>query len=239
MARRTLDTVDFRIDSRHTEDILQVMANANKNPYILIIEYVQNAVDDALKARDAAGGKRLLHPLEVTVDIDSRTGEVRILDNGGGMDPDGLKKLAANVFNPRKDDRGEIMRAGIGVHLFRSYFKKATIRTKAKGSKLLELVIRRGEENLKGNKIDELDCGDDDFPHDSGTLVILSEVAPSKGKRYRIDLNELKARLEERFGYLLADSSMKIKILKDGSEYAVCEGPDSIASGSQHVKASI
>jgi|GEM_PF-3202087 len=237
MARRTVDTVDVRIDPKNSGSILQLMANVYRNIYSVIIEYVQNAADDTARQIKETG-KLPPSPLKITIDIDGKTGDISILDNGRGIALEALKKFATDPCSPTIDKNGNTIRAGIGVHTFRSYFKKATFRTKSKGTKLLELTFQRGDENLGGNKIEEIGGEEEDFPYESGTQVVLSGVAPTNKKPYKVSTRYLKNKIEERFGQFIG-KWLEVTICVDGKEDMVCKGSDAMVSGSQTVRVSV
>jgi len=231
MAKRTLETVDVQISSDNTDSALQVVADGYSNIYKVITEYAQNSLDSAARLLEELG--RLPHPIEIRIDIDTKAGEVRILDNCKGMPIDKLKGLALNAFSPTKNAKGAIVRVGIGIHTFLSYFKRMRVRTKCEG-RLLEMSLQRGQENLMGNKIYEL-IGED-FPYDSGTEIVLSGVEPTKNKTFHADPDKLRAEAERRFGVALVNPHIRITICQDGSDELTCKSPQ--AYGARHIQLS-
>jgi len=207
------------------------VADGHSSIYKIITEYAQNSLDSAARMLEELG--RLPHPIEIRIDIDTKAGEVRILDNCSGMSIDKLKGLALDVFSPTKNAKGAIVRAGIGIHTFRSYFKKIRVRTKCEG-RLLEMGLLRGQENLKGNRIYELTG--EEFPYDSGTEILLSGVEPTKNKPYHIDPDKLKAEIERRFGVALVKPHIRITIRRDGSPELSCKSHQ--AYGTRHIRLS-
>lgn len=223
MARRTIDMVDIRITrDEQLNAVLQRIADMYKNPYRIIYEYIQNSIDSANALRENYNKTDFPYPIEIKININTKSKEIYILDDCEGMDIDLLHGLAISIFESRKKNlpwaAGQF---GYGIHSFRSFFKKITFRTKVKGGCLLEISFQKNR--IKGNPIDEITEGDDDFPYESGTLVILSGFDQRKSKFKQITSERLKQDIELHFENILREPDFNIALLEDNSNKVVCE----------------
>ncbi len=224
MAKNKLCTTDIRIATdAQVNAALDASAGKFFDPCAVVYCYTENAVGAAREILQ--GGREGAYDVEIKVNYDSKTGDVHILDNCSGMTLEELKGVCERVFTSKKaGTAGTGSGWGFGIHAFRSCFKEAIIRTKTRTGSVLELTLKRGAENIRGNAIYELQGKDAEFPCESGTWVHLSGLEPVAERAPKLSFEGLRDYMGARYGNARKNPHLRIAVLKDWSEEAEDEG---------------
>jgi len=230
MARRKLCSVDISVTSdEQVESALESTAGNFENPYKSVFAYSHNSLGCAKDILQ--GDKASRYDIEIKINLSSN-GDVDVLDNCSGMTLGELKGICERVFlSGKKGVKLAGGGAGFGMHAFRSFFREATIKTKTKGGRVLEMTLKR--EKLHGNEICETD---EDFPYESGTWVHLSGFDGGARKQKPVDFKDLCFETNRRYALARRNPRLRLVVLKDWDESTADEGEGGIFEVSRSLR---
>lgn len=209
-----------RVLTLHISDpvsLLNEIARRYESPQRILLEYVDNALDDAEALYRANGNA---YPRLVTIDIiiDPGARTVTVRDNCRGMVPRTLERVVVNVGESHKRGVSWVNgRFGFGVHAFRAAARAIRFRTKSVDGPLVELELERDQrENIPApREVQEA------FPADSGTEVTVGPFDDDASDALRVDL--VRQEIERHFERLLARSNLRITVREAGGAEHLCE----------------
>lgn len=191
-----------------------------QNASRIFMEYIDNSLDDAeyLYQRN-----RNSYPYSIEIDIfiDPVEKKVTFFDNCRGMKKDLLLRIITEVGSSNKKAQSWTNgQFGFGIQSFRACAKKMHVISKTKEMENpLKITLDRQECEAP----DEREVSTAEFPHNSGTKVILENFE----NEYWIDVNteSLKNEIENHFEGLLNRPNLKIRIHR-GREIITCSPQD-------------
>ena len=196
----------------------------------VVVEFVDNAIDDAAPLYRAADG-RYSRPIAIDVYLDAPRREVRIVDNCRGMDRATLRRVTTNVGDSLKrtldgvargDERGGDGapppppsrmngRFGFGMQSFRAIADGLRVRSRAAPhAPLLEIAVAREQEaDFRLARVGDADDAASAVPR-TGTEVALVGAQP----RWlaRLSRAGLARDLESHFERVLARGNLRIAV---------------------------
>ena len=203
---RTPGTIDLEISNPVI--LLNEIAHRYESTERILMEYVDNALDDAEALFQENHGS-YPYPIQIHLQIDSASGEISILDNCRGMTRDQLERVVRNVGESEKLGLPWVNgRFGFGVHAFRAAAQ--TIRFQSKHALSSHHILELHRDQLRG--IHEAIRTDERFPtaNETGTWVTISNF-----DRYwmqGVSADSLRAEIERHFEQILARPGLTISV---------------------------
>jgi hypothetical protein len=213
----SVDTFDLQISDPVL--LLNEIAKRYESAGRIIMEYIDNALDDAEELYRANGG---IYPYTVRIQIhvDSDRSIVTIKDNCRGMTRQTLRRIVQRVGESQKRGctwvNGQF---GFGVHAFRAAAKKVSFTTRNESDVSVTMQVRRNEHrNLAppeptGAPLDT----------DTGTGTIVAVGPFDSDWRSDLDLAAIKMEIELHFERLLARPNLVIEVRENDGEPIRCE----------------
>ena len=126
--------------------LLNEIADRYQSPERVIMEYIDNALDDAEAWMRESGADAYPGPVKIRIIIDPATRTVRVIDNLRGMPRAVLKRIVENVAQSTKRGNSWLNgRFGFGVHAFRAIGHSIRFRTRHNSDLLYTLQFRRDD----------------------------------------------------------------------------------------------
>ncbi|MCB8987150.1 MAG: ATP-binding protein [Ardenticatenaceae bacterium] len=195
----------------------------------VLMEYVDNALDDA-EALYRANGGAYPYPIHIDLTINREQRAVSVQDNCRGMTRETLERVVRNVGESQK--RGQTWvngRFGFGVHAFRAAAESICFQTQHAHGSHFALELQRDQHR----GIKEARRRDEPFPSDSGTGCLVT-VSGFEADWFRaVTAVSLQTEIETHFERLLARPDLHITVREAGGpllvcrpfDYALVEGP--------------
>lgn len=206
----------YQIQISDPVNFINNVAYLYQNASRIFMEYVDNSLDDAEHLYQL-NEDSYPYPIEIDIFIDPLEKKVTFIDNCRGMDRDLLLRIITEVGSSNKKAQswtnGEF---GFGIHSFRACAEKMQVISKTEGMEHpLKITIDRNELEAP----DEREVSRSEFPHNSGTKVVLERF----DRDWWIDVNTelLKDEIEKHFEGLLTRPDLRIRI-HHGRERIVC-----------------
>lgn len=217
---RTPGTIDLEISNPVI--LLNEIARRYESTERIVMEYVDNALDDAEALYQENDGV-YPYPIEIELRVDTRAGEITILDNCRGMTRDQLERVVRNVGESQKIGQPWVNgRFGFGVHAFRAAAQTIAFRTKHALGSHFTLELQRDQ----GQGIREAQRSDDVFPTTSktGTQVLLSNF--DREWFQNVSAVSIQNEIERHFERLLARPGLSVRVGEDDQPPHPCASFD-------------
>ena len=190
-------------------NILIVLASTPLKPIDALCELIDNALDSFVAARRAGlhiESRWVRITIPKPLQIENGEGVVRVVDNGIGLDKDGLEgALKAGFSNKNKYDQLGLF--GVGFNIATAKLGQKTVVTTAKADatgKLPEFALRAGIDLQELKKRNSFEIPLANVPHpERGTVVEVSGWWPAgtQNDRFAIELAKIsRAKLIELLG---------------------------------------
>lgn len=214
-----------RLNIADQNSLLNQISNTYNNFYRAAMEYIDNSIDIAAINKENG----IYHDYKIDIEIDTIEKSVSFLDNCGGMTPEELCGLLANVGLSKKKAlpwaNGQF---GFGVHAFRAFAAEAIFISKKNGNPACKITIDRNK-----TERDEVECikVPDNILLEEGTRVIISKFDRRVFRRNEFKkklINELSMHFDDvlKIGliriFISEDNHKKNEILP--FDYSVLEG---------------
>ncbi len=199
-------------------DLLTNIAGLYQSANRVIMEYVDNALDDAEEIYHEHG----CYPqsIEISVSIDRENKRVEILDNCRGMEPEKLIRIVEEIGASEKKARpwtnGQF---GFGVHAFRACANSLEITTRTTSDGVWFIHIDRDSDLIE----DEEELESSALEQTSGTKALLQDF--EKDWWAELNAEELVSEIETHFGHLLARDDIHVQVVENGSA-RICKAFD-------------
>ena len=199
--------------------LLNEIARRYESPLRILLEFVDNALDDA-EALYRANAGAYPRKVKIRIIIDPETRSVTIRDNCRGMIRDTLERIVSNIGESRK--RGTVWmngQFGFGVQSFRPAAEGIRFRTKHADDDHLTLALRRDQHH----DIPGAQASRERFPSDTGTgtEVVIGPFQPEFFQE--ITVGAVRREVEHHFERLLARANLSITVQLDGTRPERCE----------------
>lgn len=217
---RTPGTIDLEISNPVI--LLNEIARRYETTERIVMEYVDNALDDAEVLYQENKGA-YPYPIEIELRLDTRAGEIHILDNCRGMTRDQLERVVRNVGESQKIGQPWVNgRFGFGVHAFRAAAQTIRFRTKHALGSHFSLELNREQ----GQGIREAQRSDDVFATSSktGTWVTLANF--DREWFQTVSAASLQNEIERHFERLLARPGLIVSVREDDGPALRCAAFD-------------
>ena len=198
--------------------LLNEIANRYQSTERVFMEFIDNSLDDAEDLLQENKGE-YPYPIEISIMIDSKRGQIIFRDNCRGMDWNTLIRVTQRIGESKKKGVPWLNgRFGFGVHAFRAICNKIVFRTRNKKDEFYDLVFTRSQ--FQGIKPPEVLTEKFPTKQDTGTEVILSEFEP--GLFEEITVESIQKEIELHFERLLARKKLEVKISIDNNKPVQC-----------------
>lgn len=210
------ETFDLHISN--PPGLLNEIARRYESLLRIILEYPDNALDDAEELHRAADGYPYLIRIEVVLDPSTRT--VTIRDNCRGMPRETLERIVRNVGESAKRGVSWLNgQFGFGVHAFRAAADTIRFRTKQAGGPHLELTLHRDQ--YTGIRRPYEISGS--FPTDTGTgtELVIGPIDPDWFEE--VTGEDVRREIELHFERLLARPNLEVTVQENGNSPLRCQ----------------
>lgn len=210
-------TLDLQISDPAA--LLNEIARRYESPERILMEYVDNALDDA-EALYRANADAYPYEVRIEVVVDFHTRFVVVRDNCRGMQKEDLERIVANVAQSKKKGITWVNgRFGFGVHAFRAAAEAIQFRTKHVHGNHIELHL--GRDQHRGIRRPWSCPGP--FPSATGTGTEVT-VGPFEEEWFElVTIDSIKQEIERHFERLLARPNLFITVQELGGLPVRCE----------------
>jgi len=187
----------------------------------VIMEYVDNAIDDADDMAKGCGGN-YPHCIRITLIIDKEHKRVIISDNCRGMDFDTLSVIVHKIGESQKRQCSWLNgQFGFGVHAFRGFCKELLFHTKHKNDEHYSIKINKDRSKVSYPRTVQEGLNSDTK---TGTVVVLQKFDEDIFEGISVEV--IKEEIETHFETLLKKDNLIIKVGYKGEKPFVCKDHD-------------
>jgi len=173
----------------------------------IFMEYVDNSFDDA-EMLYLSNNNHYPYPIEIDIFVDPVQRKLTFIDNCRGMDKPTLLRIISKIGQSNKKGQpwtnGQF---GFGIQSFRACAEKMCVISKTKEMRMpLKIEIDR----QKNEAPDEKEVSVSEFPHNSGTKVVLSDF--DKDWWLEVNIESIKNEIENHFEGLLTRANLEVRL---------------------------
>jgi len=196
---------------------LNEIANRYRSTSRILMEYVDNALDDA-EVMYRENTEKYPYPIDISVLIDRPNRSIAIRDNCRGMNGESLERIVANVGESRKKTVSWLNgRFGFGVHAFRACAKRIRFGSQIADGSALGLEFTRDDKQIP-RPATSSPLGS------AGTQVTLLEF--DRDWLDDISIESVRSEIEKHFEILLARPNLQITVGEVGGAAVTCRSFD-------------
>lgn len=210
--------------------IIKAIALSYKNPYRVLMEYIDNSIDEADGNYLDKSENKYRKDISLTV---IQTGKAEkntltIKDNSGSLDRSLERSFLKNFSigdSGKASDSSQNGKFGFGMMSFLAICEKLTVSSKISGMNFVLKVTFHSKDfnnSFKGSLPYTLE--DNEYSSDANdyfTSVTLSEFKETKFKEF--DFNILKSEIELHFDHVLSRKNLTVKLINNKGREFICK----------------
>lgn len=198
--------------------LINEIARRYETPERVIMEYIDNALDDADDMAQVNGGK-YPYDIRIQVIIDRESKRVIIKDNCRGMNFATLSRIVHNIGESQKRACPWLNgRFGFGVHAFRGFCTDIIFRTKYEDDN--HYWLKFFKDNLRVRRPKTIE---DRFFSSSGTGTVVTLQKFDEDFFEGLTVEAIKNEIEEHFETMLRKNKLSIEVGYKGDKPLICE----------------